>query len=36
MRDILVITGREKRAIEDHFDTNPELKNNLAKSAWTT
>lgn len=27
--DILIITGRGKRAIEDHFDTNPELEDLL-------
>ena len=27
--DILVITGRGKRAIEDHFDRNPELEQSL-------
>lgn len=28
--DVLVITGRSKRAIEDHFDRNPELEQELA------
>ena len=28
--DILIITGRSKRAIEDHFDHSPELEYNLA------
>jgi len=31
MRDILIVTGRGKRAIEDHFDENIELDNHLAK-----
>src|SRR5688572_32723638 len=26
LRDILVITGRGKRALEDHFDRSPELE----------
>ena len=30
--DILIITGRGKRAIEDYFDATPELENHLAKS----
>lgn len=29
LTDILFVTGRSKRAIEDHFDFNPELYNNL-------
>lgn len=29
--DILIISGRSKRAIEDHFDHAPELEENLAK-----
>jgi len=32
LRDILIITGRGKRAIEDHFDANIELENHLAKA----
>src|SRR3989442_13746574 len=32
LRDILIVTGRGKRAIEDHFDQNIELENNLARS----
>src|SRR5688572_13846037 len=28
--DMIFITGRNKRAIEDHFDLNPELENSLA------
>lgn len=30
--DILIITGRGKRAIEDHFDTAPELEGHLAQN----
>ena len=29
INDIIIITGRGKRAIEDYFDTSPELENNL-------
>lgn len=29
MKDILIVTGRTKRAIEDHFDANPELERHL-------
>ncbi|MEJ6400260.1 UTP--glucose-1-phosphate uridylyltransferase GalU [Nicoliella lavandulae] len=29
--DILIIIGRNKRNIEDHFDSNPELEANLAR-----
>ena len=29
--DVLIITGRTKRAIEDHFDRSPELEENLAE-----
>lgn len=32
LRDILVITGRSKRAIEDHFDANAELLRRVARS----
>jgi UTP--glucose-1-phosphate uridylyltransferase len=32
MRDILIVTGRGKRAIEDHFDANVELDTHLEKS----
>lgn len=32
LRDILIVTGRGKRAIEDHFDKNIELENQLAGS----
>ena len=27
--DIIIVTGRSKRAIEDHFDSNPELETRL-------
>lgn len=30
--DIIIITGRSKRAIEDHFDSNPELEARLDNS----
>lgn len=33
--DILVITGRGKRAIEDHFDRNPELEDAVKRSGKT-
>ena len=33
--DILIITGRTKRAIEDHFDTSVELELNLEKGGKT-
>jgi UTP--glucose-1-phosphate uridylyltransferase len=33
LTDILIITGRGKRAIEDHFDRNFELEYSLAQSA---
>ena len=29
IKDILIITGHNKRSIEDHFDYNPELELNL-------
>ncbi len=32
MRDILIVTGRGKRAIEDHFDANVELEDHLART----
>lgn len=32
VREILIVTGRAKRAIEDHFDANVELENHLAKA----
>lgn len=31
IEDILIITGKGKRAIEDHFDHAPELESNLLK-----
>lgn len=31
IEEVLIITGRNKRAIEDHFDANIELENNLAQ-----
>ena len=31
IEDILIITGKLKRPIEDHFDSNPELEENLRK-----
>jgi UTP--glucose-1-phosphate uridylyltransferase len=31
IEDIIIVTGRNKRAIEDHFDSNPELENTLKK-----
>jgi UTP--glucose-1-phosphate uridylyltransferase len=30
--DIIIITGRGKRTIEDYFDSSPELENHLAKN----
>lgn len=29
IEDIVVVSGKSKRSIEDHFDSNPELENNL-------
>lgn len=31
IEDIIIVTGKGKRAIEDHFDYAPELENNLAE-----
>src|SRR5690606_24762441 len=31
IEDILIITGKLKRPIEDHFDSNPELEESLRK-----
>jgi UTP--glucose-1-phosphate uridylyltransferase len=31
IRDILIVTGRDKRAIEDHFDRSPELEAHLER-----
>lgn len=36
MPEILIVTGRGKRAIEDHFDANVELDSHLAKSGRLT
>ncbi len=33
--DLVFVTGRTKRAIEDHFDANPELESVLAESGKT-
>lgn len=33
LEDILIITGRGKRSIEDHFDYHPELEERLERSA---
>jgi UTP--glucose-1-phosphate uridylyltransferase len=30
--DIIIVTGRGKRTIEDYFDTSPELENHLARA----
>lgn len=32
IRDILIVTGRGKRAIEDHFDAHVELENHVARA----
>jgi UTP--glucose-1-phosphate uridylyltransferase len=32
IEDIMIITGRSKRAIEDHFDKSYEIENELQKS----
>ena len=34
--DILIITGRNKRAIEDHFDVSAELNEHLRRSGGVT
>src|SRR6195256_2632331 len=35
IEEIILVTGRGKSAIEDHFDTSPELEHMLAKrAAW--
>ena len=31
IEDILIVTGRSKRSIEDHFDSNTELEDNLTE-----
>lgn len=33
--DILIVEGKNKRSIEDHFDSNPELEQNLAAKGKT-
>lgn len=33
IEDIIIVTGKGKRAIEDHFDFAPELENNLVSNA---
>lgn len=35
IEDILIITGKNKRPIEDHFDSNPELEQNLQEKGKT-
>ncbi|EEJ71193.1 UTP--glucose-1-phosphate uridylyltransferase [Lactobacillus ultunensis DSM 16047] len=35
IEDILIVTGKNKRAIENHFDSNPELEQDLAKTGKT-
>jgi len=35
IRDILIVTGRDKRAIEDHFDRSPELEAHLERRGDT-
>ncbi|MGY4105288.1 UTP--glucose-1-phosphate uridylyltransferase GalU [Ignavigranum ruoffiae] len=35
IEEILIITGKHKRAIEDHFDSNIELEDNLEKKGKT-
>lgn len=32
IEDILIVTGKNKRSIEDHFDSNPELEQDLEKT----
>ena len=32
IEDILIVTGKSKRSIEDHFDANPELEQDLAET----
>ena len=32
IEDILIVTGKNKRAIENHFDSNPELEQDLEKT----
>lgn len=35
IEDILIVTGKNKRSIEDHFDSNPELEQNLQEKGKT-
>lgn len=35
IEDILIIEGKSKRSIEDHFDSAPELEQNLASKKKT-
>src|SRR5690606_35481211 len=35
IEDIIIVTGRTKRAIEDHFDSAPELERNLEMKGKT-
>lgn len=35
IEDILIVTGKNKRAIENHFDLNPELEQDLQKTGKT-
>ena len=35
IEDILIVTGKNKRTIEDHFDSNPELEQNLQEKGKT-
>lgn len=32
IEDIIIVTGRSKRSIEDHFDQNFELESNLKQN----
>lgn len=36
IEDILIVTGKNKRAIENHFDSNPELEQDLEKMVKLT
>lgn len=35
IEDIIIVTGKSKRAIEDHFDFSPELERNLEEKGKT-
>ena len=35
IEDILIVTGKNKRSIEDHFDANPELEQDLEEKGKT-